>query len=46
VAKTVRGYEDQLKDLKEIWDNSTREEDKACAALIGYIYQLEGLRNG
>ena len=43
--KLVSGYEEQLNDLKEIWDNSTRDEDKACAAIIGYIYQLEGLRN-
>jgi hypothetical protein len=42
----IPGYADELKELKVIWDNSAREEDKACAALAGYIYQLEGIRNG
>jgi hypothetical protein len=44
--KLVPGYTKQLEDLKEIWDSSTRDEDRACVAVIGYIYQLEGIRNG
>jgi hypothetical protein len=38
------GYEQQLSDLKSLWDNKKRAEERAVAAVYGYIYQLERFR--
>jgi len=42
--RPVAGYEQELSELKKLWDVKTRAEDKAAAALYGYIYQLERIR--
>ena len=42
--RPVVGYEQELSELKKLWDVKTRVEDKAVAALYGYIYQLERIR--
>ena len=38
------GYEEELLELKELWDNKTRTEERAAAAVYGFIYQMERVR--
>jgi len=37
-------YEDELLSLKKLWDVKKRSEERAVAAVYGYIYQLERIR--
>lgn len=38
------GFEEELADLKALWDSKTRSEDRAVAVVYGFIYQLERVR--
>ena len=42
--RPVPGLEEELLELKALWDGKVRNEDKAVAAVYGYIYQLERVR--
>lgn len=37
-------YSEQLASIKKVWDTSVRSEERAVAAVYGYIYQLERIR--